>query len=89
MHNIETSNVLLPVCDDPYTTHVATSRDHDGVTSIKVDEVGNFVVFKVKLDGIVGLDGRVLVTDGSAVMGDNMGNTTSTNSHPLDLQELV
>lgn len=42
-----------------------------------------------KLDGVVDLDGRVGVADGSAIVGDQVGDASGTELHALDLAELV
>lgn len=75
--------------DNTGTTHVATASDHDDVTSIELGIVGDLVLSKVKLDGVVDLDEGVRVTDGAAVVGDNVRNGLGADGNFLDLQELV
>jgi hypothetical protein len=87
--DIKASNVLLAVHDNTSTAHVTTTSDHDDVTGIELDKVGDFALLEVKLDGVVDLDERVGITDGSSVVGDDMRNTTGTDSNLLDLEELV
>lgn len=87
--NIEATNVLLTVNDDTSTTHVTATSDHDDVAGIELDKVNDFALLKVELDGVIDLDQRIGVTDGSAVVGDDVRNTLGTDSHLLDLQELV
>jgi hypothetical protein len=89
MDNIESTNVPLTMCDDTCTTHVTSTSDHDDVACIELDKVDNLVLLKVKLDGIVDLDGRVGVADSSAVVGDDVGNTLGTNGNLSDFEELV
>ena len=89
MDNVEASNVPLTVHNDTRTTHVTTTSDHDNVTSIELDKVGDLVALKLELDGVVDLDGGVGVTDGTAVVGGDVRNTLSTDSDLADLQELV
>lgn len=89
VHDIETTNVLLAVCDDTSTTHVTTTSDHDDIASIKLHKISNLVLVDIKLDGVVDMDEGVWITDCSAVVGDNMRDTTSTESDFADLEELV
>lgn len=87
--NIETSNVLFAVHNDTSTTHVTTTSDHDNVASVKLDKVGDFALLKIELDSVVDLDERIGITDGAAVVGNDVGDTTSTESDLLDFEELV
>ena len=89
MDDIESTNVLLPVYDNTSTSHVTTTSNNDDVTSIKLDKVADLASLKLKLDSVVNLDSRVGVTDGSSIVGHNVGNTTSTKSDLADLEELV
>ncbi len=89
MNDIESSDVLLSVYDDTNTTHVTTTRHHNNVTSVELDKVDDFVLLKVELDGVIDLDEGIGIPDGSAVVGDNMGDTTGTKSDLADLEELV
>lgn len=89
MHDIETTNVLLSVHNDTSTTHVTSTSDHDDVARIELDELGNLVLLKVEFDGVVNLDERIRVSDGAAVVGDDMGNTLGSKSDLADLKELV
>lgn len=89
MHDIETTNMLLAVCDDTSTTHVTSASNHHNVAGIKVNEFGDFSRLKVKLESVVDLDGRVRITDGAAVVSDDMGNTLGTESNRADFEELV
>lgn len=89
MHNIETTNVLFTVCDDTSTAHVTTTSDHDNVTGIELDKVGDLALLNVKLDSVVDPDKRIGITDCSAVVGDNVGDTTGTKSDLANLEEFV
>lgn len=87
--DVESSNVLLPVHNNTSTTHVTTTGDHDDVAGIELDEVGDLSSLELELDGVVDLDEGVGVTDGATVVGDDVGNTTSTEGDLADLEELV
>lgn len=89
MHNIESSNVLLPVHDDTSTPHVTSTGDHDNVAGIKLDEVGDFGRLKVELDGVVDLDSRIGVTDCASIVGDDMGDAAGANGDFAHFEELV
>ena len=89
MYNIEISNVFLPVYDDTHTSHVTSTGDHDEIACIKFDELGDLVLLKVELDGIVDLDQRIGVTNCATVVSNNMGDTLGTNCDSLDFEELV
>ena len=87
--DVETTIVTLTVSDNTNTTHVTTTSGHGDNTGVELDEVGDLASGNVNLDSVVDLDGRVGVTDGSSVVGHNVGNTTSANSDLADLEELV
>jgi hypothetical protein len=53
MNNIEASNVTLTVSDGTHTTHVTPTGDHDKVTSIKLDKLGDLASSNVKFDSVV------------------------------------
>ena len=89
MDNVEASNVPLTVHNDTRTTHVTTTSDHDNVTSIELDIVGDLALLKIIFDGIVDLDAGVGVTDSATIVGDDIGNTLCANSKLLHLAELV
>lgn len=85
MNDIETTNVLLTVNDNTSTAHVTATSDHDNVTGIELDNIDDFVLLKVELDGVVNLDQGVGVTNGSAIVGDDVRDTLGADSHLLDL----
>ena len=89
MNDIEATNVLLAVYNDTSTAHVATTSDHNNVTGIELDEVGDLAALEVVLDGVVDLDGGVGVTEGAAIVGDDVRNTLGAKRDLLDLKEFV
>jgi len=89
VNDVETTDVLLLVYDNTNPSHVTTTSNHDEVASIKFDEVNDFVLLEVELHSVVDLDEGVRVTDSSAVVGDDMRNTTSSNSNTANFEELV
>lgn len=87
--NVKATEVTLLAGNDTGTALVTTTSDHDGGTSVKGDKVEDLLRLNVESDSVVNLDGRVGVSDGAAVVGDNVGDTTGTELHLLDLEELV
>lgn len=88
MNNVETTQVPLLVNDHTRSTHVTTAGNHDDVSGLKLDVVNDFVLNEVELDSVVDLDGRVGVSDGSAIMGNDVGNTLGTKLMLSHLKEL-
>lgn len=89
VNNVESTNVLLPVYNDTSTAHVTSTSDHDNVSRIKLDKVNNLARLELELDGVVDLDGRIGVTDGAPIVGDNMRDTLGSNGNFADFEELV
>lgn len=89
MHDIKTTNVLLTVRDDTSTTHVTSTSNHHNISSVKVNEFGDFSRLKVKLESVVNLNSRVRITDGAAIVSDDMRDALGTKSDLADFEELV
>ena len=89
VYNVEATNVLLAVHDDTSTAHVTTTSDHNDVSGIELHEIRDLALLKVEFDGVVDLDQRVRVTDGSAIVGDDVRNTLGAKRDLLDLKEFV
>lgn len=89
MHDIKATNVSLTMCDNTGTTHVATTSDHDNISSVKWNEIDNLVLFKIKLDSVIDTDQRIRITDCSAVVSDDVRDTAVTNSNLANLEEFV
>lgn len=89
VNHIKRTIELVLVEDGTDPTHVTTTGDHDGAADGEGDELGDLVGGDVELDGVVDLDGRVRVADGTAVGGDDVRDTLAAKSDPLDLAELV
>ena len=88
MDNVKSTLVPLPVHDNTRPSHVSSSGNHNNVTNVELDVVDNLVVDQVELDGVVGLDDGVRVSDSSSVVGDEVGDTLLSELVSLDLQEL-
>jgi len=89
VNDVETTNVLLSVNNHTCSAHVTSTGDNDDVASVELDELGDLVLVEIELDGVVNLDGWIRVTDGSAVVSDNVRYAPGTNGHLPDLEELV
>lgn len=88
MNNVESTQMPLLVNNHTRSTHVPSTSDHDDVTLVELDVVDDFVLDKVELDSVVDLDGRVGVSNGSAVVGHNVGDALGTELMFTDLEEL-
>jgi hypothetical protein len=86
--NVETTQMPLLVDDDTGSSHVSSSGDHDNVSRLEFDVLGDFVLDKVKLDSVVDFDSWVGVSDGSAVVGDDVWDTLGTELVFSDLAQL-
>lgn len=89
MDNIEATDVLLTLNDDAGPAHVAPAGDHNDITSIEPDEIGDFSLFDIKFDGVVDPDGGVWIADSPSVVGNNVWDALRTKSHFSNLEKLV
>ncbi|VAH02340.1 unnamed protein product [Triticum turgidum subsp. durum] len=80
--------MLLPVLDHTNTPSVAPASHHDHVTNVELDEVNNLVGLQVELDSVIGLDERVWVADGAAIIGVQVGDALLAELDRPDLAEL-
>jgi hypothetical protein len=87
--DIETSDVLLPVHNNTSPAHVASTGDHDNVAGIELDEIGDLVLLNVEFHGVISLDERIGIADGTAVVGDNVGDSSTSDSNTANFQEFV
>lgn len=89
VNDVVSSKMPLAALDGAHTTNVASTSNHASRTHVPLDEVGDLVVLKIELDGVVGANARIGVANGSAVVCNDMGNTTETQSDTLHLEKLV
>lgn len=87
--NVETSVVALTVSDNTNTTHVTTTGNHDDNTSVEAGEVSDLASGNVNLHGVVDLDGRVGVADGSRIVRNQEWDPALAELNTLDLAQLV
>jgi len=81
--------MFLPMNDHSCSALVTSTSDHDDIPRIKLDEINNFSLLEIVLDGVVDVDGRVGVADGASVVSDDVWDTLGTKLYPSDFEELV
>jgi len=86
--NIEGTRVLLNVNDNTNTTSVASLGDHGNIARLELHVINDLASGDVNLDGIIYLDGRIRVSDGASVMGDNDRDLLQGKLSALDLAKL-
>jgi hypothetical protein len=89
MADIESSWVTLSSDNDTRSTLISSTSDHDVGASVHVSEVEHLVVLYVESNSVIYSDQRVRVSQCSAIVGDNMRDTSSAQLDLLDLEELV
>lgn len=87
--NVKTTEMAFTVHNGTDTSHIVPTGDHGDVASIELDEIFDLASVNVELDGVVGLDQGIGVTDGATVMGHHIRDTLGTKLNLLDLAELV
>ena len=89
MDNIKATDVLLTVNNDTCPTHVTTTGDHNVITGVEPNEIGDLVLLNIEFDGVVDPDGRVGVADGSTIVCNDVWDALRTDGHFSYLEELV
>jgi len=56
MHDIKTSNVLLPMHNNTCPAHITTPSDDDDISSVEFDVVGDLPLLEVEFDRVIDLD---------------------------------
>ena len=88
MHDIVASQMSLHVQDGSHSAHVVSSGDVGEVTGLVLVELNNLVLFEVVFDGISLGDFGIGESDGSGVVGDNVGLFVGSDNASLDLEQL-
>lgn len=86
--NFVGSRVLLESLDGTDSTDVISTGDHNLSADLEFERGGDFVGSEVKLDGVVDLDKRVGESEGSSVVGDNIGDSLGAHSSAFNSAEL-
>lgn len=74
--------------DDTNATQVMATSDHSQVSDFEGNVGNNLAGGEINLDGILGLDVGVRVSDGTTVVSDEVGDGLGTNMNRLDAAEL-
>jgi hypothetical protein len=86
--HVDGLKAALVLLDDSYTPGVPPVSHHDHVADIKLDAVHDLIGLQIDLDGVVGLDERVGVADGAAVVGVQVGDAFLAKLNRPHLAEL-
>lgn len=89
MDNVEATNVPLTMNDNTSPAHVAPTSDHNNITGIEPNEIGDLALINIKFDGVVDLNGGVGVADGSSVVGNNVWDALWSKGHFSNFKKLV
>lgn len=81
--------MFLAVYDDTSPAHVASAGDHNNVTGVEPDEIGDLALFNIKFDGVVDLDRGVWVADSPPVVGNNIWDALRAKGHFPNLEKFV
>lgn len=71
------------------TTQISASGDHAQIARIEFNVIGDFRRGDVQLDGVVGLDHWIWITDGASVVRNQEWYALGTQLCLLDLAQLV
>jgi len=80
--------MVLNVHEGTNTTDIVSTSDEDGASVLALDDAIDFTGLEVELDGVVLLDLWVGETDGSSVVGNNIGDLVLSEGLSLDLAKL-
>lgn len=86
--NFEAARVLLQLGDDADTADVSAASDLDQVANLEGDSLDNLAGLEVELDGVVRLDVRVGVSDGSAVVRGEVRDVVLAEDGSADTAQL-
>ncbi len=87
MDDFVRSGVLLDSEDGADSADVISAGDHDLGAQLVLEVSDDFVGSEVKFDGVMGFNLGVGESDGSAVVGDNIGDTLGAHGSSLDSAE--
>ena len=89
MNDVKAADVLLPVHNDTCSSHVPASSYHNDVSGIEFDIIRYLPLFKVELDGIVDSNEGIRITDGSAIVSNDMRNALRADDNLAYFEKLV
>lgn len=88
MDGLEGSLMFLSALNYSNSASVPSTGHHDHIPNIKLDEFSDLVALQVQLDGVIGLDERIWVADGSPIIGVQIWDTFLAKHHGPDFAEL-
>lgn len=89
VNDVISTKMPFAALDRANTTNVASTSNHGSRTDVPLDEVGDLLVLKVEFDGIVDTNARIRVTNGSAIVRNDVRNATETQGDALHFEKLV
>lgn len=88
VNDVETTEMSLDMQDLGDSADVVSAGDVSEMSRLVAEPLQNLVVFKVEFDSVALVDFGVGESDGSTVVGHNIGNFVGTNSFGSDLKKL-
>lgn len=77
--NIEGSRVSVSVDNSANSALIVSPSNHGKSSELELDKVHNLVLVQVDLDGIIDLDERIRIANGSAIMSHNVRHRSGTS----------
>lgn len=87
--NVKTSHMSLPRGDGTNTAQIVATSHHAQVSSLELDKIDNLASVDVISDGVVHFDQRIRVSDGSAIVGHQVGDTFWSSCDLLNSAKFV
>jgi len=88
VNDIERSQMSVSGGDLSDSSFIVTLGHEDQISEFEFNVIDDFILNQVQLDGVVDVDFRVRVSDGSSVMGDNVWNFVGSNFLSNNFQKL-
>mmetsp|Transcript_82085 Transcript_82085/g.266026 ORF Transcript_82085/g.266026 Transcript_82085/m.266026 type:complete len:215 (-) Transcript_82085:68-712(-) len=89
MHNLEGAWVAFSRHDHAHTAHVVPAADHDHIALLELHMVQHLSIREVEADGVIRLDVRVWVAQGTAIVGDGIRGAPEALHHLFHAAQLV
>jgi len=89
VNDINATMMAFAVRDHTDTPQVMTTSAHGGIANLKLDLANDLLLVEVEFDGVILLNERVRVADGTPVVGEDVGDPLGANSKLAHLAELV
>ena len=86
--DIMRTGVLLTTLNNTDATKIVSTSDHGKVSNIEGNMTNDAVVLQRELDGILNLDERIRITDGTSVVGNQVRDGVLAHGNVLHLAKL-